>query len=121
MTSTALDRAAAIAFNESKKAGCGNALFIIEGGASFRAFSHACFSGLTPQTNCCTAVREGLHLQGISQYPSETEFLLPMFSMLEVVEVSQREPLELRCKYKSCLMPGAFQSKCLADLEEAQR
>ena len=31
-----------------------------------------------------------------SQYPSEAEFLLPMFSMLEVVEVSPREPLELR-------------------------
>ena len=65
-------------------------------------------------------MREGLHLQGLSQYPSETEFLLPMFSMLEVVEVSQREPLELRCKYKSCLMPRAFRSRCLADLEEAQ-
>ena len=60
-------------------------------------------------------------MQGLSQYPLEAEFLLPMFSMLEVVGVSPVQPVEIRCRYRDCLMPENFRRKCLADLSEAQR
>ena len=79
MTSTALEKSVAVDYLQgTPREGASNALFVIED------------------------VDEGLFLQPLSQYPREAEFLLGMFSLLEVVDVDDQGPVVVRPSM-SCL------------------
>jgi len=98
MTSTALDRSVAQEYaNQPAPEGTGNVLFVISG------------------------VSEGIALRGVSQYPREGEFLLPLFSLLEVRDVLGTENPELRCKFVGSLMTEDFRQECLLDMQHAQQ
>ena len=61
-------------------------------------------------------VDEGLELKHLSQYPKEQEFLLPLCSMLEVIDVSVGPPVVLRCQYLGTLLSSSFLHDCMVDL-----
>ena len=86
LSSTTLDPAISRHYAEQPAAaGRGHVLFRIEG------------------------VTEGIKLEDLSQYPDEREFLLPLFSELEVVEVQPGTPPLVACKFKGTLITNVSQ------------
>ena len=65
-------------------------------------------------------VLEGIRLEDVSQYPDEREFLLPLFSELEVVTVHRELPKTIVCKFKGSLMPADFEKEVENDLKRAE-
>jgi len=64
---------------------------------------------------------DGLELQLLSQYPNEQEFVLPLCTLLEVIEVVQGPPVIVRCRYLGSLLSPEFQQECILDLAVSWR
>eukprot|EP00930_Biecheleria_cincta_P033364 TRINITY_DN23113_c0_g1_i1.p1 TRINITY_DN23113_c0_g1~~TRINITY_DN23113_c0_g1_i1.p1 ORF type:complete len:2255 (-),score=582.31 TRINITY_DN23113_c0_g1_i1:175-6126(-) len=77
-----------------------------------------------PESHCVLTVSnvvEGLELFPMSQYPDEQELLLPVLSVLQVLDVraAPGEPLRLHCRFQGTLMSKNLENACLFDLETA--
>merc|ERR1719215_162869 len=100
MTSTAVQEHAAVDYaSQPAPEGCGQLLFFIED------------------------VTEGIALQEVSQYPRETEWLLPMMSCLRLTETRENTEgnfLEVHCSYVGTVMSEEFAKACIEDLQNSQ-